>query len=86
MYKRQQLNEDSLWYGGPMDRINPEAGKHMREVQELILEDRISAVSYTHLDVYKRQAQGNGSAFRSGKREAGEKSAGTDPETGSGKQ
>ena len=26
------------------------------------------------------------SAFRSGKREAGEKSAGTDPETGSGKQ
>ena len=37
-----QLNEDSLWYGGPMDRINPEAGKHMREVQKLILEDRIS--------------------------------------------
>ena len=33
-----QLNEDSLWYGGPMDRINPEAGKHMREVQKLILE------------------------------------------------
>ena len=31
-------------------------------------------------------ARGNGSAFRSGKREAGEKSAGTDPETGSGKQ
>ena len=25
-----------------MDRINPEAGKHMREVQKLILEDRIS--------------------------------------------
>jgi len=36
-----QLNEDSIWYGGPMNRINPEAKKHLNEVRELIFQGAI---------------------------------------------
>lgn len=35
------LNQDSIWYGGPMDRINPDAKAHLGEVRELILSGRI---------------------------------------------
>ena len=31
-----QLNEDSLWYGGPRDRNNPDALKHLPEIRRLI--------------------------------------------------
>ena len=37
-----QLNEDSLWYGGPMKRVNPDAYEHLEEVRSLILDGRIS--------------------------------------------
>lgn len=29
--ERVQLNEDSFWYGGPRDRNNPDALKHLPE-------------------------------------------------------
>lgn len=37
-----QLNEDSVWYGGPQDRNNPSALKNLTKIRELILEGRIS--------------------------------------------
>lgn len=40
-YERIQLNEDSVWYGQPMDRINPEAKQHMPEIRELIRSGKI---------------------------------------------
>lgn len=33
-----QLNEDSIWYGGPMDRINPDALPNLEKVRRLILD------------------------------------------------
>ncbi len=35
------LNQDSIWYGGPMDRVNPEAGSHLEEVRKLIFAGQI---------------------------------------------
>ena len=32
-----QLNEDSIWYGGPRDRNNPDAFKHLPRIRELLL-------------------------------------------------
>ncbi len=32
-----QLNEDSIWYGKPIDRINPDASKYLDKIRELIL-------------------------------------------------
>lgn len=37
-----QLNEDSMWYGGPRDRNNPDALKNMPKIRELILSGKIS--------------------------------------------
>lgn len=34
--ERLQLNEDSLWYGGPRDRNNPDAAKVLPEIRRLI--------------------------------------------------
>jgi len=39
--ERLQLNEDSLWYGGPRDRHNPDALKHLPDIRRLILEGRL---------------------------------------------
>lgn len=36
-----QLNQDSIWYGGPINRINPEAKEHLDEVRDLILKGKI---------------------------------------------
>ena len=41
-HELMQLNEDSIWYGGPINRINPRCRKHMKEVQNLILDGHIS--------------------------------------------
>ncbi|MBP5410565.1 MAG: glycoside hydrolase N-terminal domain-containing protein [Lachnospiraceae bacterium] len=35
------LNEDSLWYGGPIDRVNQDAKEHLSEVRELIFAGKI---------------------------------------------
>lgn len=39
--EKLQLNEDSIWYGGPMDRINPDAKENLPKVRQLILEGKI---------------------------------------------
>ena len=36
-----RLNEDSLWYGGPIDRVNQDAREHLPEVRELIFSGKI---------------------------------------------
>ncbi|MBE6760071.1 MAG: glycoside hydrolase family 95 protein, partial [Ruminococcaceae bacterium] len=36
-----QLNEDSVWHGGAMDRNNPSAREHLPEIRRLIFEGRI---------------------------------------------
>ncbi|NOV03062.1 glycoside hydrolase family 95 protein [Paenibacillus planticolens] len=38
--ERIQLNEDSVWYGGPGQRDNPEALKHLNEIRSLLFEGR----------------------------------------------
>ncbi|MFD0693689.1 glycoside hydrolase N-terminal domain-containing protein [Paenibacillus sp. GCM10027628] len=39
--ERLQLNEDSVWYGGPRDRNNPDAFPNLPKIRELILEGRL---------------------------------------------
>ncbi|MBQ4897765.1 glycoside hydrolase family 95 protein [Paenibacillus sp. Marseille-P2973] len=40
--ERLQLNEDSIWSGGPMDRNNPDALEHLAEVRRLLADGRLS--------------------------------------------
>jgi alpha-L-fucosidase 2 len=37
-----QLNEDSIWYGEPIDRNNPDAIKYLPKIRELIFSGKIS--------------------------------------------
>ncbi|CAM4177977.1 glycoside hydrolase family 95 protein [Paenibacillus alkaliterrae] len=39
--ERIQLNEDSIWYGGPRDRNNPDALEHLPEIRKLIFEGKL---------------------------------------------
>ncbi|MBR5416986.1 MAG: glycoside hydrolase family 95 protein [Clostridiales bacterium] len=39
--ERIQLNEDSVWYGGPQDRNNPSALENLPKIRKLILEGKI---------------------------------------------
>jgi alpha-L-fucosidase 2 len=39
--ERLQLNEDSVWYGGPRDRNNPDALSNLPEVRRLIFEGKL---------------------------------------------
>ncbi len=41
IWERLQLNEDSLWYGDAMDRVNPDAAPNLAKVRELILAGKI---------------------------------------------
>ncbi len=40
MNERLQLNEDTLWAGGPYDPVNPEANAALPEVQRLLFEGK----------------------------------------------
>lgn len=40
--ERIQLNEDSVWYGGKQDRINPSAYEKLPEIRELIMAGKIT--------------------------------------------
>lgn len=40
--ERIQVNEESVWYGGKKDRINPDAREYLPKVRSLIREGRIS--------------------------------------------
>jgi alpha-L-fucosidase 2 len=46
-HERIQLNEDSCWSGGPMDRVNDDCLPHLAEVRRLLFEGRISILSAT---------------------------------------
>ena len=35
-YERIQLNEESIWYGKPLDRNNPDALGNLEKIRELI--------------------------------------------------
>ncbi|MDG5786581.1 glycoside hydrolase family 95 protein [Evansella sp. AB-P1] len=39
--ERLQLNEDSVWYGGPRDRNNPDAQKYLPEIRKLLSEGKL---------------------------------------------
>jgi len=39
--ERLQLNEDSVWYGGPRDRNNPDARENLPEIRRLIFEGKL---------------------------------------------
>ncbi|AET60988.1 alpha-L-fucosidase [Paenibacillus terrae HPL-003] len=39
--ERIQLNEDSLWYGGPMDRNNPHSFEYLDEIRSLLFSGQI---------------------------------------------
>lgn len=50
--ERLQLNEDTLWSGGPYSQVNPEAGAHLDEVRSLIFAGRFAeaeALANRHL-------------------------------------
>lgn len=36
-----QLNEDSVWYGGPIDMNNPDALKNLHKIRSLLFEGQI---------------------------------------------
>ncbi|KXS95532.1 hypothetical protein AC578_6981 [Pseudocercospora eumusae] len=40
--ERLWLNEDSVWYGGPQERVNPAALKNLNRIRELINQQQIS--------------------------------------------
>ena len=46
------LNEDSLWYGGPIDRVNQDAKENLPEVRELILSGRIPEAEQLMLRIF----------------------------------
>ena len=39
--ERLQVNEESMWYGGKVDRNNPDARKKLPEIRELIFKGEI---------------------------------------------
>src|SRR5699024_8739444 len=39
--ERIQLNEDSVWYGGPRDRNNPNTLSHLPKIRKLLAEGRL---------------------------------------------
>ena len=44
--EKYALNEDSLWYGGYRDRINPSAREYLPKIRQLLAEDRIGEAQY----------------------------------------
>lgn len=55
-----QLNEDSLWYGGPRDRHNPDASQFLPQIRELVFAgrareaERLAALALTGLPETQR--------------------------------
>ena len=58
--ERLQLNEDSLWYGGPMNRVNKDALPRLSEIRELILSGKIKEVQ----DIMLHNFSGNPPSMR----------------------
>ena len=51
---RLQLNEDTLWSGGPREWNNPDAKRHLADVRRLVLEEK----NYIEADRVCRRMQG----------------------------
>jgi alpha-L-fucosidase 2 len=47
--ERIQLNEDSFWHGGPRDRNNPDALKHLPEIRRLLSEGKLKEAEQLEL-------------------------------------
>ncbi|PZE22330.1 glycoside hydrolase family 95 protein [Paenibacillus xerothermodurans] len=41
-----QLNEDSVWYGGPKDRHNPDAAAYFPKIRQLIMDGEVEEAQY----------------------------------------
>ena len=62
-----QVNEDSMWYGGAVDRINPDTREYLPQIRELILKGEIRkaerlmkmAMSGCHDSAHPYQTLGN---------------------------
>jgi len=44
--ERIGLNEDSVWYGGPRDRHNPDAARYLPEIRRLLREGRLGEAQH----------------------------------------
>ena len=47
-----QLNEESIWYGGPVDRLNPDAKEALPKVRELIFAGQVQKAEELLLDSF----------------------------------
>ena len=52
-----QMNEESIVYGGPLDRINPDAAKYFPEIRKLVLEGKIREAQKLELFALSRTPQ-----------------------------
>jgi alpha-L-fucosidase 2 len=41
-----QLNEDSVWYGGPRERDNPEAARFFPQIRQMVMEGKIQEAQH----------------------------------------
>ena len=55
--ERIQLNEESVWYGGLMDRNNPDAKAHLQEFRDHIFEGRLQEATDLALNVFSGTPQ-----------------------------
>lgn len=53
-----QVNEDSVWYGGPMDRNNPDAQKNLPKIREYIKNGQIPEAEELMLNALSGTPQG----------------------------
>ncbi len=53
-----QVNEDSVWYGGPMDRNNPDALKNLPKIREYIINGEIPAAEELMVNALSGTPQG----------------------------
>lgn len=52
LYERIQLNEDSVWSGGPRERNNPSALPNLEKVRKLLFEERIEEAEKLVFDAF----------------------------------
>ncbi len=50
--ERIQFNEDSLWYGGPQNRVNPDALPNLAELRALILAGKIREAQHLTVQAF----------------------------------
>lgn len=44
--ERIQLNEDSIWYGGPKDAVNPDGLKYLPEIRKMLFDGQLEKAAY----------------------------------------